>query len=92
MIRIEFILVLQAEIFKDRYTGHKHTFNHEKKNSTRLSDYVWQCFNSYGNKLEIKWSIIHHVNGDIGGVWKICQICNLERLSIAAEDKKTSAQ
>ena len=92
MIRIEFVLVRQADISKtDTLVTNKHLII-KKKNSTRLSDYVWQCFNRYGNKVEMKWSIIHHVNGDIGGVWKICQICNLERLSIAAEDKKTSAQ
>ena len=33
------------------------------------------------------WSIVHHVEGNIGGTRKICQLCNLERLAIAAEDK-----
>ena len=55
---------------KDRYTGNRHTFNHEnKKNNIHLSDY--QYFNRYGNKPEMKWSILHYINGDIGGVRKI---------------------
>ena len=33
--------------------------------------------------------ILHNGKGDIGGVMKICQICNLELLSTAAEDKNT---
>ena len=70
------------EHFKDRYIDHKHLFNHKnKKNSTWLSDYVWQYFNRYGKKPEMKWSILHHVNRDIGGIRKICQIRNLERFS-----------
>ena len=72
---------------KDRYTGNRHTFNHEnKKNNIHLSDY--QYFNRYGNKPEMKWSMLHHVNGDIGSVKKKCQICNLGHLSIAAADKE----
>ena len=74
---------------KDRYTGHKYTFNHiNKKNSTRLSDFVWQYFSRYGKKPDMKWSIVHHVKGNIGGASKICQLCNLERLAIAAENKQ----
>ena len=74
--------------FKDRYTGHKYTFNHiNKKNSTRLSDFVWHYFSRYGRKPDMEWSIVHHVKGNIGGASKICQLCNLERLAIAAEDK-----
>ena len=75
--------------FKDRYTGHKYTFKHiNKKNSTRLSDFVWQYFSRYGKKPDMKWSIVHHVKGNIGGASKICQLCNLERLAIAAENKQ----
>ena len=38
-------------------------------------------------KTEMKLSILHHVNGDIGGIVMICQICNLKQFSIIAEDK-----
>ena len=37
-----------AGSFKDRYANHKHTFkNINKKQSTRLSDYVWSFFHRY---------------------------------------------
>ena len=73
--------------FKDRYTGHKYTFKHiNKKHSTRLSDFVWQYFDRYGTKPEMEWSILHHANNNISGASKICQICNLERMAILAED------
>ena len=43
--------------FKDSYTGHRYNFKHiNKKNSTRLSDFVWQCFERYGTKSEMEWS------------------------------------
>ena len=43
--------------FKDIYTGHRYNFKHiNKKNSTRLSDFVWQCFERYGTKSEMEWS------------------------------------
>ena len=75
--------------FKDRYTGHKYTFKHvNKKNSTRLSDFVWQYFDRYGTKPEMEWSILHHANNNISSASKICQICNLERMAILAEDSK----
>ena len=75
--------------FKDRYTGHKHTFNNiNKKHSTRLSDFVWQYFDRYGTKPEMEWSILYHANSNINGASKICQICNIERMAIAAEDNK----
>ena len=59
-----------------------------KKNSTTLSDFVWQYFSICGKKPERKLYIyiVHNVKGDVGEARKICQHCNLERLSIAAED------
>ena len=44
--------------FEDRYTGHKYAFKHvNKKNITRLSDFVWQYFDRYGTKPEMKTSV-----------------------------------
>ena len=65
--------------FKDRwYTGHKCTFKRiNKKKSTRLSEFVWQYFDRYGTKQEMELSTFHYANNNIGGVSKICQICNL---------------
>ena len=60
-------------------------FNHiNKKNSTRLSDFVKQYFSRYGKKPDMKWSIVHHVKGNIDRARKIYQLCNLERLAISA--------
>ena len=79
----------QKVILKIRYTGQKYTFKHViKKNSTRLLGLVWQYFDRYVTKQEMEWSILHHANKNIGGVSKICQICNLERMAIEAEDSK----
>ena len=79
---------LTGRHFKDRYTGHKYTLNHiDKNNSSRLCNFVWKYFSRYGKKPDRKWSIVHHVKGNIGGARKICQLCNLERLAIVAEDK-----
>ena len=73
--------------FKDRYTGHKYTFKHvNKKNSTKLSDFVWQYFDRYGTKPEMEWSILRHANNNISSASKTCQICNIERIAIVAEN------
>ena len=75
--------------FKDRYAGHKHTFtNIDKKQNTRLSDYVWKYFHRYGKRPKMVWSIIHKIKQSISCAQRICQTCNMERAAIAAEDRE----
>ena len=47
---------------------------------------ILRYFDRYGTKPEMEWSILHHANNNISGASKICQICNLERMAILAED------
>ena len=77
-----------AGSFKDRYANHKHTFkNINKKQSTRLSDYVWSFFHRYGKRPNMEWSIVSKIKHTSNGVSRICRTCNTERAVIAAEDK-----
>ena len=77
-----------AGSFKDRYANHKHTFkNINKKQSTRLSDYVWSFFHRYGKRPNMEWSIVSKIKHTSNGVSRICPTCNTERAVIAAEDK-----
>ena len=77
-----------AGSFKDRYANHKHTFkNINKKQSTRLSDYVWSFFHRYGKRPNMEWSIVSKIKHASNGVSRICPTCNTERAVIAAEDK-----
>ena len=49
--------------FKERYTGHKTTFKHEKKkNTTELSKYFWKI-KDQGKLPEITWSIVRKISG-----------------------------
>ena len=75
--------------FKDRYAGHKHTFNNiDKKHNTRLSDYVWKYFHRYGKRPKMVWSIVHKIKHNTNCAQRICQTCNMERSAIAAEDRE----
>ena len=77
-----------AGSFKDRYANHKHTFkNINKKQSTRLSDYVSSFFHRYGKRPNMEWSIVSKIKHTSNGVSRICPTCNTERAVIAAEDK-----
>ena len=73
--------------FKDRFNEHKYAFMHKGSlKSTKLSEHVWSA-KEKGEKPEIKWSIMHKAPKP-RGPQKICTICNLERIEIAAADRK----
>ena len=69
--------------FKERYAGHKYSLRHKaSENSTELSKYVWKQ-RSKGEEPSIRWSILHKLK-EPKGPQRICSICNLERMEIAA--------
>ena len=73
--------------FKERYTGHKTTFKHErKKNTTELSKYFWSL-KDQGKTPHIKWSIAKKINSGFN-LKNGCTLCNTERYEIASADKQ----
>ena len=74
--------------FKKRYYGHKASFEKpDLEKSTQLARYIWKIKRK---KLDykIKWTIVKKSRQKIPNI-KFCQICNLERISIAMADKLT---
>ena len=75
--------------FKERYAGHKYSLRHkDAANSTELSKYVWKE-RSKGEEPTIRWSIVHKLK-EPNGPQRICSICNLERMEIAAMKRSKS--
>ena len=55
-------------------------------NSTALSEHVWSERDK-GEKPVVRWSILHQTPKP-SGPQRICTLCNLERMEIAAADRK----
>ena len=73
--------------FKERYSEHKHALTHrDSPNSTALSEHVWSERDK-GEKPVVRWSILHQTPKP-SGPQRICTLCNLERMEIAAADRK----
>ena len=72
--------------FKQRYTGHKTTFKHKKKqNTTELSKYYWKLRDE-GKTPTISWSVVRKVNSKFN-LRNGCTLCNTERYEIARANK-----
>ena len=76
--------------FKQRLYQHNSTFRLSKyRLNTELSKYVWSCFDRFGSRPDLKWSILHNIGRSPTSASKICSLCNLERWEIAlAEDRR----
>ena len=73
--------------FKDRYTKHKSSLTHRKRDvPTTLSTYYWKEKDK-GNDPIIKWSNVKQVYGKYSQR-NGCNLCNRERLEIARINKK----
>lgn len=74
--------------FKERYNGHTSSFRKAaKRNSTALSKYIWEL-KDRGAKYDVKWSILLRSHTRKPSVSGLCSTCNLERMAIAAADRK----
>ena len=75
--------------FKQRLYNHNTSFRISNyRNSTELSKYMWSCFDRFGHRPDLRWSIIHNIGRTPTIATKICSLCNLERWEIAlAADK-----
>ena len=76
--------------FKQRLYQHNSTFRLPKyRYNTELSKYMWSCFDRFGSRPDLKWSILHNIGRPPTSASKICSLCNLERWEIAsAEDRR----
>ena len=74
---------LTANKFKDRWSGHKHTFNNEQANQTTLSSLTHELKNKNIN-FEIKWEIVDRAK-PFNPVTGICALCTREKYLIAFE-------
>jgi hypothetical protein len=74
--------------FKQRFSGHKQSFNNEKyKNSTTLSTYVWSL--KANNILpSFKWSVVKRAKS-YSNTSKSCPLCLQEKLEILCYVNKT---
>ena len=74
--------------FKTRFTNHKASFQHQKKElSTTLSKYVWELKKRQID-YNIKWSAAAIARPYRRGT-RTCQLCSTEKLLIANQDVKT---
>jgi hypothetical protein len=67
--------------FKTRYTNHKASFNnYEKRNSTKLSKYIWNLKNN-NISYSIKWKILKRAKS-YNNASKRCNLCIWEKYFI----------
>ena len=75
--------------FKTRFSEHTHSLRHKESSlSTTLSKHVWKA-RDRGETPTIKWSLIHKAPKP-RGAQRICTLCNLERIEIAAAERRRS--
>ena len=75
--------------FKERYRGHKSSFNNRgKRYTTELSKYYWKLIDE-GETPTITWSIVAEIKSGRGGAYG-CNLCNTERYQIARANKERS--
>ena len=75
--------------FKKRFSEHSHALKHRNsQQATTLSKYVWKARDE-GEDPKITWSVIHRIP-EPRGPQRICTTCNLERMEIAAADRRQS--
>ena len=75
--------------FKKRFSEHKHALKHrDSQQSTTLSKFIWKARDE-GEEPKITWSLLHKIRTP-RGPQRICTTCNLERMEIAAADRRQS--
>jgi len=76
--------------FKARFNEHKNSFPKPNKTKpphcTQLANYLWDLRRS-NTKYKVNWKILKNTNSKFRPL-KMCTLCNLERLHIAAADKR----
>ncbi|XP_057301871.1 uncharacterized protein LOC130636231 [Hydractinia symbiolongicarpus] len=78
---------LTEKEFKERYGGHKLSFNNKKyMNSTTLSTYIWQL-KDQNITPELNWSIVKRVRS-YSNKSKSCPLCLQEKLEILSYENK----
>ena len=79
---------LTGNTFKERYTGHKSSFNHENlEHRTSLSAHVWNLKRNMIN-YDIRWSILQHAP-TYNPNSRSCKLCNLEKVKIVYSNDKS---
>lgn len=73
--------------FKERWSGHKSSFNNKERSNTALSDYIWEL-KEKNVAYKIDWKILRRVGGSRNRVGGVCMTCNLERWIIAMADRR----
>ena len=69
-----------TELFKKRYSEHKHSFRHEAyKNSTTLSHHIWE--KQLGTEPTLKWEVLEHAHPYTKGS-RSCGLCLAEKMHI----------
>ena len=72
---------LASTTFKERYGGHKLSFENKKySNETTLSTHIWKL-KGRGSTFNIKWKIIDR-GQSFNPATKICQLCTKEKFYI----------
>ena len=67
---------------KERFGVHKHSFRYRGcKNSTKLSEFVWELRDNGVEDFEIKWEILKRAPG-YSRISKTCGLCTEEKLAI----------
>ena len=76
--------------FKIRFNEHKNTFPKTNKpkplQCTQLANYLWELYQK-NIEYNINWKILKNTNSKFKPL-KMCTLCNLERMYIAAADKR----
>ena len=74
----EFYTGLSGGTFKDRFSGHKGTFEHEKRQTeTTLSQHIWKLKRA-GTPYTITWKVLDRGRG-YNPSTKSCRLCLLEK-------------
>ena len=83
---------IAANSFKERYTAHKASFNHEHKStSTSLSKHIWKLKKT-DTKFNVSWCIMKQAT-PYKKETQMCQLCLTEKTLISlADPKKTLNQ
>ena len=80
---------LTANTFKERFTGHKQSFNHQKfAHRTTLSSYLWELKNK-DIPFTQRWSIVSQAPAYSRKV-RACHLCLMEKLQISLADPMTT--
>ena len=75
--------------FKKRFSEHSHALRHRgSQQTTTLSKYVWKARDE-GKDPVVTWSLVHKIPLP-RGPQRVCTTCNLEKMEIAAADRRRS--